>query len=649
MFQDRRLILGLLLLFLAVSCVEPLDTPETIEGGLVPVQLAFSLQGDAASTKAVVTTITEMGDNPLFRGMDDIYIIPFSSTSQESTLEVIAETDESLGMIRSLPSINDDNDTQAWSGTGNYHKGLIQNCNAHLYPDASVGLPRETASVLVYGQAPRLILSNEQKTKRRNGSLIVEGLNSTAVSVSANSIRFHPDPIYASAASESSVRIARILTHIVTSSYTQQYYYLKNGVSMLGRYTVTWDENIGDPFLLRYFNWITGEGQLMTGGGSYVLSMINTLYHQLSLHESFSDRTFKHVEAGVEYEAVLTEGGSDTFTYAYLYDKLRDAILTRFVNLVNYGLLDSSEENIFTFGHVSDCEYPTSLGLPDGSAVLRWDGIEFKPVSEQGLDGIAAMNRFCYMPSLFYYVNTSLKTASDTEIYKKYTSNYDWSAILSNYYGAKVSMSTRSVALVNPLRYACGKCVMTVRATNTILPDNDGDSKTNVTIGTTNFPVTGIIIGGQYTQNFNFTPDKSSTQYFLYDNDLYAEGENEVCLVRATSAENLRNFQTLVLPTPVGDDVYFCLEFRNDSGKSFTGVDGIVLPGNHFYMTGRLELPQATDQAFAQHSVTTVDCIVSSMENAHVCVPELGAPQLTLGVQTQINWIMSTPAQIPLE
>lgn len=635
------------MLFLAVSCVEPLDTPETAGDGLVPVQLAFSLRSDATSTKAVVSTITEMEDTPQFRGMDDICILPFAATSSTGTGDVIAETDVSLSIIRSLPSISNARDAQAWSGSGNYHKGLVQTCNAHLYPETYIGLPLGTTSVLVYGHAPRPAFA-DQLTKHRHGSLVVEGLDSEEAGVSAGSIRFRPDPIYSSAVSSSSTRIAGILTEIVSTTWRQDYYYNKNGVWMPSHIIVTWDENISDPFLLRYFNWITGEGQLMTGAGSYLVNMLNTLFHQLSSHDSFNDQVFVHLESGRQYEAALTPEG-ESFTYAYLYNKLRDAILAKYHKLEQEEKLEETAEDTYSFYLPADRTYPASLGLPDGSAVLRWDGIEFKPVSEQGLDGIAAMNRFCYMPSLYYYVNTGLKISIDPKIYQEYTSSNTWETILSKYGGGKVSLSTRSVALVNPLRYACGKCVMTVRATNTILPDNDGDTKTNVTIGTTNFPVTGIIIGGQYTQNFNFTPDKSSTQYFLYDNDLYAEGENEVCLVRATSAENLRNFQTLVLPTPVGDDVYFCLEFRNDSGKSFTGVDGIVLPGNHFYMTGRLELPQATDQAFAQHSVTTVDCIVSSMENAHVCVPELGAPQLTLGVQTQINWIMSTPAQIPLE
>lgn len=646
-----RLIYGLLMLSLAVSCVERLDTPEIAPGGLVPVQLAFSLQGEAPATKADTTKLSEIGFNPQFRGMDSIFILPLVQT------ETISAGDNAvtLDMIRPLSSITAAQDEQAWSGSGSYHKGLIRNSNAHLYP--SVYLPEETASVLVYGQAPRPRGSlTYSQYRHRYGSLLTEGLYSKESNVPVSSIRFRPETIYSSAASGAATRIANLLTTIVTTDYRQDYFYFKDGDWHPAQIVVRWNETIGDPILRRYFNWITGEGQLMTGVGRNVENMISTLHRQLVAFDSYSDQDYKHVIAGVEYTAVLTEGGTDTFTYKYLYNNLRDAILQQYVDLVDNDphvlSLVYNPSATYCFTYEDDHSYPSSLGLPDGAAVLRWNGSSFYPVTEYGLDGIAAMDHYCYMPALFYYVNSTLKTDHDRDIYQNYTSSYSWNEILSNYkLGSKIGPGTRAVALIEPLRYACGKCVVTVRATQEHLPDNDGDTRTYCVVGTNNFPVTGIIIGSQYPQYFDFTPDVTSDSYSLYDNDLYDTDHDEqpTCLVRAESAAGLKTIQTLALQTPPGEDVYFCLEFRNDSGKSFTGVDGIVLPGNHFYMTGTLKLTDLADKAFSKHSVTTVDCIISSMENAHVCVPDLGSPQLTIGVQTQINWKMSTPAQIPLE
>jgi len=607
MHADR--LIGLLLLpLLAVSCVDRLGTQDVAAGGLVPVQLAFSLQKEDLSTKAIVSVVSEMGDTPVFRGMDSIRILPFD-VSRDIDLN-----DHPLYFARSMSSISNSHDTAAYFGGGVYHTGLVEKCNAHLYPDASIALPKGTASVLVYGQAPRRPvtgLGTEQQVKHRFGSLIAEGLHTISDTEAAETIHFRPDPISTLSSDNSlSAAIASILTEIAYTSYTPD-----SGPA------VSWS-TIVDPTLQQYYYGITRGGAVMPGSGRHVLGMINALYENLCQYTSDDPSCLG----------------------------LKGAILQKYTDLVSENMLVyDSDADTYSY-YVSDLlDYPVSLGLPEGASLLRWDGRRFHPVTEQEFEALASMIRFCYMPSLYYFVNSTVKTDVSREIYKKYTKENNWNQILSQYtLGNEVDDHTHAVALVEPLQFACSKCVLTIRAKTEQLLDRKG-----VSCDATgpNFPVVGIIIASQFTQAFDFTPETNGTEYSMYDNDFYADGHATSFLkyYDATGLATQPKLQTLVLPTPVGQDVYFCVELRNDSGVAFTGAEGIVMPGTCFYLIGKLDLDgKPLNQVFIPDSYTTISCVVESLENAHICVPELRIPQLTLGVQTELNWIMAQPAQIPL-
>ena len=110
---------------------------------------------------------------------------------------------------------------------------------------------------------------------------------------------------------------------------------------------------------------------------------------------------------------------------------------------------------------------------------------------------------------------------------------------------------------------------------------------------------------------------------------------------------------------PERADVYFTLEFRNDTGETFFGADGRVLPGRKFYMVGKLELPRdASDRkvgdetlnsVFVKDHYTTVTCTINSLAGAYNAIPDLGKAQLVVGIQTKVNWTLSTPTTLLLE
>lgn len=625
---------GIVLLLLAACSGKEQVTGEG--NACVPVDLAFSLEGNV-STRASVTAISELANQGSFRGMENIRIIPFGTRGE------IGPEDVSLGFSRRLPSISSSMDDAAYSGSV-YHQGLIRNNHAHLYPSASAALPEGTASVLVYGSGVHVAGGDTPGDKHLNGSLIESGWEITGAARPASSWSFSPDPIYTGGVPASASVLTDILTHIASAvTYTQVYYYRRNEVWYEGRIAVTWDDALAETVLREYYRWFTGGGELMTGAGRNVEYLLSMLYGRLRRYESDDEEPYLHMAGGVYYPAVLTEGGTDTFTYGTLYNGLRDAILQRFNDLTdNHFLVLNADDTV----HLMDgglTIYPTDMGLPAGGAVIRWNGIRFVVVTE-GLDGIAAMDRYCYMPPLLYRANTTVSTCRESDIYEQYTYQAEsWDQILSQYrQGKVVDRFTRGVALDDPLQYATGLLVATVRATASLLPDNDGDPRTNCSVSGTNFPVTGILVGSQYRQDYDFRPDPSSVEYYLYDNQI-----SGVYLTTSESAQ----FRTLVLPTPDEQDVYFYLELRNDSGATFSGAEGLIFPGNSFYLAGRLEKPDdsAFPAVFMRDHYTTARCTVSSLENAHVAIPDLDNPQLVMGVQSTLNWIMAASSYVVLD
>lgn len=627
---------------LAFSGCDRSGTDSRQGNDLVPVELAFSLQGGTSGTKANAAVITELGEEPVFQGLTDIRTVAFNNPGGV----VVQATDVALSDPRSLPAIASTIDSRAVSGS-NYHKGIIANNHAHLYPDSYGALPLLTNAVLVYGFAPRTIQSTIQEERHLNGSLILNGWDEPTGTLSASKITFEPDPIHTGAQPAGATAIAQIMTDLIAAcSYTQPYHYRINDVWYDAEVAVHWDDSTEDPTLREYYDWITGDGQLMTGAGEGLQQMLTVLYRRLTSFESSNDDQFMHRTGGVEYPAVLTEEGQETFTYARLYDGLRDAILDHFDELIN--------ENPPRIGITGDGEirfyesalrtYPLPLGLPSGAAVLRWNGTAYLPVTEGGLDGAARLDRLCYMPPLCYFANTKIRTSETRSVSDLYTNNSpDWETILDQYrLGSAVNRATQAVALEQPLQYACAMMSTTIRATQEILPDADGNDRTNCSATGTNFPITGIIVGGQYVQRFDFTPDETADEYYLYDNNV-----SGVYLTTAESAP----FRTLVLPTPTGNNVYFLLELFNNSGASFTCTEGEVMPGTHFYLAGKLDRssdPQLP-RVFMQDHVTTVRCTVSSLENAHIDVHDMGDPQMVLGVRSDIHWIMSASSYVVLD
>ena len=270
-------------------------------------------------------------------------------------------------------------------------------------------------------------------------------------------------------------------------------------------------------------------------------------------------------------------------------------------------------------------QYPSSLGLPDGAAALRWTGTgmgnQFSVrTTTTTLDNINNVSRYTYPAELWYHVNSTIKTSAQEVEKSSYESYSKWQDLLDNYYqeGSAVTSVTKSVAVENPLQYGVGRL------------------HTKLTEAVTDCPLTAVIVGGQYTVGFNFIPkEPKNDARLIYDN-----------MVSGTETN------TLVLQTCDNEKVPVVLEFQND-GSAFTGRDGIVYPGTKFYLVAYLDPAgkgegECAGRVFTQDFTTEVTMEIKSLANAYTCIPDLLEPRLEIGVQVVTQWIQSTTTTVKL-
>ena len=288
--------------------------------------------------------------------------------------------------------------------------------------------------------------------------------------------------------------------------------------------------------------------------------------------------------------------------------------------------------------------YPASIGLPDGAAAVRWNETEKK------FDAVTSFNfgtnlvdhtQFVYPPELYYYIDSPIKTATSS-LENKY-SNVAWSNVLAQYTSdnATVSSSTRSVAVKKALDYAVGCLEVYVKAEGTNLSDNaDETENLNVDISTHDFTLTGIILGGQYKQDYKFTPIQAQTpsntdEKFIYDKDVPSSTSSIVLSTDLTTTP----VYTLAFQSKDNTPVNIVLEFMNN-GDAFTGEDGLVHRNTKFYLVGQLpivsnEQSNQSDfhsRVFTKDYKTTINLNIQSLRHAYNVVPDLNTAAYSIKV-----------------
>lgn len=308
-------------------------------------------------------------------------------------------------------------------------------------------------------------------------------------------------------------------------------------------------------------------------------------------------------------------------------------------------------------------DYPRSIGLPDGAAALRWttwketneSNVEtehsgFKPqLQTTTLDNINSVSRFAYPASLYYFVESNIKTSKEEVKYNNdYTGSSSWSDVINKYGdGGRVLSTTKAVAVENPVQYAVGQMKVMVKAETGTLQDASSPVK-NISLGNNNFPLKGVIICGQRPVGYDFEPENNmdADMKFIYD--------SQVSTYNLSTTESSAT-TTLVLHSYDGEDVDIILEFENNSGQDFKCVDGWVYNNTRFYLIGKIKPASGTGtstaaqgRVFTKDHITEVHLNVKSLAKAYNVLPNLLSSNLEIGVETTPKWIVATPATVKL-
>ena len=138
------------------------------------------------------------------------------------------------------------------------------------------------------------------------------------------------------------------------------------------------------------------------------------------------------------------------------------------------------------------------------------------------------------------------------------------------------------------------------------------------------FPLKAILISSQFVQGYDFTPKGEGDEYIIYDNQIKDYGISMGGSIVSIPTTPSQYTNTLVLQTEDNENVRFALEFENNSGEDFEGINGKVFDGTKFYLVGTIEV------------------------DAYTYLPDLLDPRLEVGIQLVPNWIQVTTTNVPL-
>lgn len=488
---------------------------------------------------------------------------------------------------RSLKKVLDTDRPKAFA-----FSGIEQQTDTRFYYYPRCTFMSGVNAVLCYAQPAK----DENVSKAENGSLQVLASST----MYPEQISFAPDPIYSTFASvipEPAQVIADYLTSIARARTE----------------TIAWSGDNTEDLNTLYQNFIyhgpdLPPSNLMPGSYASVIGHVNGLRWRLNNLE-------------------LPEGSELV--------KLRQAINDS-INKVP--------------AHI-DTRYPESIGMPAGSAVLRWMGDRFMPQTERNtVADINSIDRFAYPAELWYFANSTLRTSVSEMPFRMYEAVPNWQNLLALYLtGNQVTTSTKSVAVVDPLQYGVASLKMVLKKleTTTLLDYKDQSVSIKTADGGDAFPLTGVIVSGQREVDFTFLPKSTdeTKDYFVYDNQV---GNVVMSVDRDQSPVH-----TLLLQTPAAMKVRLLLEFVNNSGQDFYGNEGgIIYNGSKFYLLGVID-PLEKDkndhirpQAFTRDEFTEVSAKISSLAKAYNVMPNLLNPRLEIGIQLSPQWIVTEPTNV---
>lgn len=600
------------LLGLTAACVEQQPVNPNYDAATNSVKTAFTFNIAATSpqTKSTAATAQYVAEGvPTFRGMTNMTLFAYAQGTATT------ETDFTTGTMYNL---------------GTLDAGVIGNTNekpSHkIYP---LSIPVGTDRMVFYAKA-----------KRANNDTDVEvGItNFPAAWRSKDAVEFSLSPrLTATTYTTTAEAIAEALNKILSAEFTP------TG----SQSAVTWKQLVSaqdmDPKYATFkavYDAIVPirDGEVRSGSAPAVLRTASDIYKAMNVLSVNST----DVDVDVLAAAIIAK--------IKIYFKTNDSDVTGW---------QSTDIN---------ANFPTNLNLPAGAAQLSYTANGgfapvTNPVLEPGVTGSAvAVANFMYPAELCYWsaskINVTDVDKTDAD-YPKTTTAWDGTWATDWTIEGTVKASTKAVAMKNNIHYGTALLKTTVRyvLTDSKLDLIDSNEEPVTVDAATDIQLTGVLVGKQaQTMGWNWIRKEADNNGFdkiVYDNAIPngnipingdKSADNFTLLFDSNGANNAQDKFVLV-----------ALEFKNNTGKDFMGLNNLIPKDGTFYLVGKLDLTnktvslpegdyaipgENTYRAFIQDYMTVADFKIGkeSLKKAYYTVPDLRSTQMTFGLSVDLMW-----------
>ena len=591
--------------FTACSSEDDLaNAEEEQERGVVKADFTISFPKQMGGITRQSEIIVQGQSTPVFRGINGITLMPFSSAKSAITPSSTIPTSINLY----AGTVGKQGASSATANTIDAQYALYTNSNSHLYTDIEIAIG--TRSFMFYGKAIDAAATSGSTSNVINGSL-EKSTNGTTL----DAISFSLTDITTATVNAQATAIAAYLTNIAKAAS-------------------------GDETMLTYFpNFTNLKAGSYTSMKAVVQAVYTSLYNNTdALSTAIKTAILDGYPSGsvTKTIAVAEKSGTTTgelvFTSDYTYP--RNLFLPDGAAQINwnttkkeFGVVITSNVGL-NISAIDDYTYPAALyyyGLSDIWAV---------PASMSGI----------------------YEDKSWADIIKAYTDRTDESEM--------VQSTTRSIAIRDEVQYAVGRLDVTVQSKGGQLElvDNKG---AYIALGTdgVNFPIKGILVGNQKAVKYNFETNTTAAAKTIYDSQM----PSGATLFPGSPTVTTHTLVLQTVDATSDDDtnanVPIAIEFENAGNQIIVGKGNeLIYPGTRFYLLGTLKPNKNTTQkystaanaavikkAFVQDYVTTANFTVKSFKNAYHTLPDLRTPSLEIGLSVDLTWKSGITQGITIE
>ena len=601
-----------ILSFTACSSEDDLSSAEQDGHGVVKTDFTISFPKQMTATTRQSVAIVQGQTSPVFRGINNIELRPFSLTKEA----IIASSD--------LSSITAPTPITLTAGTTIGKSGysattpnaidktgvLYTTSNSHLYKDISIAIG--TRSFMFYGVAP-----DETKPSVVYSDATHNGALTKATGTTLGDISFSPAPIYTTGSSEAA-EIAAYLTSIAT---------------------VTVGTGDNAVTTLTYFPNLTS---LKVGSWNSVKAAVQQIYS--SVYNN-TDGLSEAIKTAILTKATDNAGTENTSTGTL-------AFTANYTYPANIGLPDGA-----------------------ASVLWDNTNKKFNAVTTDNMGlNVSPLTIYAYPASLYYFGLSNIKTMNKS-MATEYNDNDSWGTIVGKYTGEGssnvVQSTTRSIAIVDEVQYAVGRLDVMVQTENNSANIKD-NADNDIAVGATDFPVTGILVGNQRAVDYKFNTKSTASPLTIYDSQMPTGTTDDPKVYLSTGSSPTARTRTLVLETldassedDASANVTIAVEFENKTNKIIVGKDNeLIYPNTKFYLIGVLKpyknyektdgitYAGTTDKikkAFVQDYITTANFKIKSFKNAYNLLPDLRTPNLEIGMSVDLTWKTGITQDITIE